>query len=192
MKMRIIDQYGFGTVELLAIGMVVIVLVVVGIVLYTRDHNTNASNTTQTNQGVLSKFVTAMGDVNSNVVASLESTQFKNWMENSTTAQKNTKGEQGAVITNNFYDLEKQNGGLGIFKSQFLDGARIKTGAYLGGLYEPTKGTTGISETYDTKTNNYGAPAYSPSFTVDAVRSGNSWLVDNVGFYAASTDAVTP
>lgn len=186
MKFGPTNQYGVGNTGLFA-AFFIVVLVVAGVLLYKHDHNTQTSNTTQPYQNVISKFVTAMEKGNTSVVASLESPQFSSWIKSSTTAAKNTEGESGVVVTNNFYNLAKQDGELGLFKGQFLAGAEIKTGDYQGGLYVPAKGTTGMSETFDTKTNDYSAPAYSPSFTIDVVRSGDSWLVDNVGFDVAAT-----
>jgi Tfp pilus assembly protein PilE len=172
---------GFTVLEGLVVMMVVIVLAGVGILIYKHDHRAGSP---QSYQGVIARFTTAMENGDATTVLSLESPAFKSWIRFSTTSQADTKGEHGAVVTNNFYTLEKNTDDLSEFSPKLLNGARIKTGQYQNGLYAAPNGTKGVSETFDPKTNNNGAPAYSPSLTIDVVRSGNTWLVDNVGFYA--------
>jgi len=170
---------GFTVLEGLAVMIVVSILAGAGILIYRHGHRTLA---TQSYQGVIASFNTAMEHGDQATVLSLESPAFKDWIRFSTTGQADTKGEHGAIVTDNFYTLEKDTDDLWEFNPKLLNDARVKAGPYQDGLYTAPNGTTGVSETFDTKANN--ASSYAPSLTIDVVHSGNTWLVDNVGFYA--------
>lgn len=184
MPKSVTNSRGFTLLDILIVIAVVAILAGAGVLVY--RHNSKIASI-QSYQSVISRFNTAMGNGNTAIVLSLESPVFKHWIHSSTTSQKNTQGEHGVVVTNNFYTLEKNTNNLSEFSPKLLAGARVKTGSYQDGIHKAPNGTKGVSERFDTKTNNYGAPAYSPSLTIDVVRSGNTWLVDNVRFYAAAT-----
>jgi len=177
------NQAGFGAVEIVLAVVVIVILAASGVLLYRHDHKSGISY-----QQVITEFNAAMNKGDANEVASLESSRFQNWIENDIKAQNNTPGARQASVSDSYYTLLSRDGLLLSFSPQVLAGAKIKTGPYMSGIYTVPKGTTGKSETFETKVTKHGSPAYLPTFTISVVRKGNTWAVDNIVFYAISTD----
>ncbi len=191
MDIKYPKQHGFTVVEALIVLVAVLVLFRAGILVYKHQHKSNTpqaqNQTTQPDYEIVAqKFVNAMENSDSATVFSLESPRFKNWIKTSTEAQ-NSPGARGVVVTDNFYLLAKHDGDLFKFSKQALAGAHFTSGPYQNGRYMSPKGTTGHSITYSSNTSCSGTNAKcGPLFDIDVTQSGNTWLVNDVGYYAVA------
>jgi Tfp pilus assembly major pilin PilA len=166
---------GFTVVKSLIVLIIIALLATVGVWLY--------RHTPTSYQSVITRFNTAMGQGDTATVASLESPAFKKSLETETTNEKNTQGEHGVVVTNNFYAIAKSDGDLPYFNAPLLvANARTKTSTY-----RASNNTTGYAITFDPGICN-GASTCSPLFTIAVVPNGTTWLVDNVTFATTATN----
>jgi hypothetical protein len=161
--------------------MLVGVIVLVGLIVLTY-HLSHKQKIGLSYQAAVANFNSAMGNGNASEVLSLESPAFKAALIKGTTAEKKSAPQSSVPITDNIYNISKADGDLVVFTPSFLSGAKIVTKDY-----KAANGVAGEGESFDTKTNYYGAPAYSPSFTIDVIPSGKQWYVDYVSYYAAAS-----
>lgn len=161
--------------EFVLLGILVIAIIVA--VIFSMTHKPKPA---LSYQAAYTNFNNDMADGNTSGVLALESPGFKTALKDGTTTLKKG-GDNQVIITNNIYDLAQAEGNLVAFTKKFQSGVRIVIKPY-----KATNGTVGKAVYFDTKTNYYGAPPYSPSFSLDIIPSGNHYLIDDVNFYAAS------
>lgn len=166
-------------VTVLTVVIVMVVIAAAGLFTYDHVHSQNKVINDSSADAVAGRFNSAMANGDRTEVGQLESPSFKMHLEAETTDEKNTKGEHGAFVTDNYYDVEKADGDLGLrFSVRDLTGAKVTFASY-----SAADGTQGVSALFSEASDSGSKITFSPSFVLNLIPAGSTWLVDGVTPY---------